>query len=279
MKTKRAMKMLLTANTRLKMMTALLIAPLLGEGAQALAAPPASPDLPAEAALTNLRSPTGRNVYLLLRQKGTQGAQAERSHRARRATRADDPRQNEQKAQADPIEPIRARANRIAAGLSPKAAARVRAAGTLIVIEISHPDAGLNVHRHGRRLTVDAGPPTPILRTAAAGVRLRPREGQPESDLDQEILLQARRAFRDKEEVPGSLVALAQGAAARALLSRYAAGDDLGAVLFAARHAPLLAPHPDAALLREVQRAADDNLDAVAGPGEDEGLLEKKKEE
>lgn len=247
------MKMLLTAKMRLKMMTALLIALLLGGGAQALAAPPAPPDLPADAALTNLRSPTGRNVYLLLRPRGGR----------------------------DEIDQTRTRAARIAAAISPKATARARAAGALIVIEISHPDAGLNVHRHGRRLTIDAGPPTPLQRTlqAAAGVRLR--EGRPDSDLDQEILLQARRALRDKEEVPGSLMTLAQGAAARVLLSRYVAGDDVGAALFAARHAPLLTPHPDAALLRDLQRAAEANIDAAAeeDAGEADEQRHKKKEE
>ncbi len=188
--------------------------------------------LPAAIVLTNLRSPTGRTIYLLLRPSpGAEG-------------------------------PMRQQAEQVADAVG--AALKLRPAGALWIAVLTHKERGLDVHRLGQRLQVEASEPTPLSLAKEAGVRLRP--GQPEADLDQEIVLTARRAMSDRESVQPSLVALAQGAAARLLLSRYVSGDDLGATLSGERYLPLLQAHPDAALLREVIEAAERGLEVAIAP-------------
>jgi hypothetical protein len=191
--------------------------------------------LPAEAVLTNLRSPTGRVIYLIARAGPEQAAE------------------------------LSARAEEMAA--KAQARVKIRPAGDLLVLLLWHKEQGLDVHRRGRHLSIDPGPPTPVRNALAAGVRLSERWR--DADMDQEILLKARSVMREGEPARKELVTLAQGAAARRLLARYAVGDDVGAALLGQRHLPLLVAHPDAALLRTVLSAAQEALapaDRPPGP-------------
>jgi hypothetical protein len=210
--------------------------------AAAAARPAARASLPQEAVLTNLRSVTGRTIYLLLRPKAAE------------------------------VAGLRARAERLAAEVSAKL--RLRPAGGLWVAVLEHEKSGLDVHRYGRDLRLDEAPQGSLEAALAAGVRLRPERS--DSDMDQEILLKARAVMRDREDVPAQLVAMAQAAAARQVLLRYVSGDDVGAATWGRRYLPLLSQHPDAALLREVVTVAWDALTVpppvepphlAAGPG------------
>lgn len=192
--------------------------------------------LPQGEVLTNLRSPTGRTVYLVLRPHKQEQALRERTE---------------------------AMARSVGAKLL------LRAAGPLWIAVLETDKQGLDVHRLGPDLLLTPSEPTALQKTNASGVLLR--SGRKELDLDLEIMAQARQAMRDRSDTPPALVALAQGAAARLLLHYYAAGEDLRVLLFGRRYLALLVAHPDAALLKQVLEAAEPVLDPTeeaeaAGP-------------
>ncbi len=215
----------------------------LGLESQALAAQKerraASPDaLPASMVLTNLRSPTGRTVYLLMRPKGPW------------------------------VKEIAQRAEKTAQAVD--ATAQVRQAGDLWIVMMAHKNRAIGVHRLATDLRVSTEAPASLAAALLAGVRLH--DDQSDADLDEEILLQSKNVMRDREQVAPAMVTLAQGAAARMLLYRYVTGDPLGAALFGKRALPFLEGHPDARLLREIVEAAAATLDPaprevhIAGP-------------
>ncbi|MCS6915108.1 MAG: hypothetical protein RMK29_14020 [Myxococcales bacterium] len=175
---------------------------------------------------TSFRSVTGRTLYLILRPEHGEGPQLHR--------------------------PIRRMVDSVSASLE------MRAAGRLWLAAIRHPTRSLVLHRHGRHLRLTLGPPPSdtdmVAPPLASGLRLRLDRSDEEVDL--EILLKSRNALRDREQVPGGLVAMAQAAAARDVLHRYISGDDVGAALWGRRHMPLLQAHPDAMLLTEIVSCA-----------------------
>lgn len=188
---------------------------------------------------TSFRSVTGRTLYLIFR---PEPGESQEIHR-----------------------PVRHMADSVSASLE------MRPAGRLWLAAIRHPTRSLVLHRHGRHLRLTLGPPAggadkvdPVL---ASGLRLR--LDRPDEEVDLEILLKSRNAMRDREDVPGGLVVMAQAAAARDVLHRYISGDDVGAALWGRRHLPLLQAHPDAMLLTEIVGCAWEALSVPlpsAGP-------------
>jgi hypothetical protein len=203
------------------------------------AAPREPATLPQATVLTNLRSPSGRTVYLILRPG------------------------------AEMREELRARAGRMAAaaGAALKLHAGPGAPGTddLWVLRLSHKEQGLDVKRRGRDLTVEPGEPTPVAYAGEAGVRLE--AGRPDGDMDLEIMLQARQRLRELEHAPRKLVTLSQGAAARIVLSHLSEGDTLAAYLFGRRYQMLLIGHPDARLIRALVDGSEAALQVELPPG------------
>lgn len=180
-----------------------------------------------DAVESNLLSPTGRMVFLLL------------------------PRSAEINE-----ERVRPKAARLAQAIG--ATAHTRAGGDVVVVLLQHDKKRIALHRLGPELRVSAADPLtlpePLRGIIGAVVR-------PEGDYDQELLLRAREHFADPLHTVPGLVSLAQGGAARGLLLRFVTGDDLGAALFGQRHAPLIMAHPDARLLRTVLTAAERALE------------------
>lgn len=124
-----------------------------GDARAARKARVSSDALPAEAVLTNLRSPTGRTVYLLLRARKDLGP--ELSDRAERLART--------------------------AG----AEVKVKQAGDLWIVVLTHKDHALGVHRLGDDLRLDSLSPALYSADKESGIRLS--ADRPDSDLDQEI--------------------------------------------------------------------------------------------
>lgn len=189
-------------------------------------------NLHSDAVISNLLSPTGRMAFLLLPRTAELTEEAVGRH-----------------------------ATRLAEAIG--ATARIREGGGVVVVLLEHKDRRIAVHRLGPALRVSAADPLTLpepLRGIIGAV------ARPEGDYDQELLLRARDHFADPEHrVPG-LVSLAQGGAARGLLLRFVTGDDVGAVLFGQRHAPLLMGHPDTRLLRAVLGAAERALEIELPP-------------